>query len=109
MREESIMTRFTLDSTPEHYSPGADTNHFLGLCEECDAWYLSVKPLDEAEEYYRQGMISQDEWEAFAHVWSTAAFHYSDFSRYQAAPESPAALRVTARLRGILESRRNTA
>jgi hypothetical protein len=51
-----------------HYVEGGD-NHFLGLCAECDAHYLSRKNLMQVQDLYNVGRISQDMYEAYVHVW----------------------------------------
>lgn len=66
------MTDLRILGKPNHYIPGAATNHFLGLCDECDAHYLRNQSLEMAETWYRQGMIGQDAWEGYTYAWGTS-------------------------------------
>lgn len=83
------MTKFTIYD--EHYRPQADTNHFLGLCLECDAHYLSTKSLDKVDDWYRQGMISQSEFEGYHWAWVTSAPRSGSYSGWYSPPEDPEA------------------
>lgn len=53
-----------------HYAPGAMTNHFLGLCDECDLHYVSKRTYEEVSDWYLYGRISADMWEAYDQVWA---------------------------------------
>lgn len=90
------------DREPGHYQPGADSNHFLGRCLECDAHYILARPLDEVESWYHQGMISQSQWEAFTHVWATSAFRYGSYDAWERPPAHPDALAQVALFRSII-------
>jgi hypothetical protein len=97
------MSKFTLDSTPEHYIQGADTNHFLSLCEECDVHYVLSKSFGEVQEWYFQGRISADLWEAYAHAWATAVDHGEWADHWRAVPESATARRLANTIRVIYD------
>lgn len=59
---------------PGHYKgSGSDSGHFLGRCGECDAHYMAGMTLAEAEYRYHGGFLSDDQIEAFRHVWQTSA------------------------------------
>lgn len=88
-----------------HYVPGADTNHFLGRCEECDAHYLSGRTLEEVERWYWQGMISQDQWEAYGYVWATSAWRSDHWDSWKVPPVIPAVVRIAEIMQGILRER----
>jgi len=38
---------------------------------------LAHMTLEEADNWYRQGVVSQDQFEAYMHVWQTSCFRYS--------------------------------
>lgn len=71
---------------PGHYVPGADINHFLGLCDECDARYLTRMTLAEVEswgpngERGKAGAVRQAMFEAYMHVWATGAVRFSSLA-----------------------------
>lgn len=52
-----------------------ERHHFLGLCDECDAHYLAQMNLERVERWYRQGVVGQDAFEAYMHVWATYPGH----------------------------------
>lgn len=61
----------SLDVSPEpHFRRGADANHYMGLCDECDAHYLAGATLGTVEEWHRTGQISQPKYEAYLHLWA---------------------------------------
>lgn len=60
-----------------HFKPGADTNHFLGRCAECDAHYMARMNLDQVQKWYETGHFSQAKYEAYRHLWATSAYRYS--------------------------------
>lgn len=90
------------DYAPGHYRPGADTNHFLGRCDECDAHYLLGKTLGAVENWYHRGMISQDQYEAYCHVWATSAYRLGDYRSWQQEPTIPEVIRIVALMREII-------
>jgi len=91
--------------TPGHYAVGGDTNHFLGHCDECDVHYMAGMTLDEAEYRFQTGDLSEDQREAFRHVWATGAprfgSRYTDWARV---PDSPEVLHMVAMLRSVLDA-----
>lgn len=54
-----------------------DKKHFLGRCEECDWKYLSQCTYNEAEDWFRTGVISRLNWERFCMEWRNSAVRYS--------------------------------
>lgn len=78
-----------------HYLPGADTNHFLGRCEECDAHYLANATLAQVEEWHRLGWISPDQFEAFRHVWTTSAARFGNYAAWMILPTGEVARHAT--------------
>jgi hypothetical protein len=103
----SIVTRRQASARPRgltpHYRPGADTNHFLGCCEECDAQYLAVATLGQVESWFRHGQITPDQFEAFRHVWASSAPRFGDYSAWIATPVAEVARHaalIRAALRG---------
>jgi hypothetical protein len=85
-----------------HYRRGADTNHILGLCEECDAHYLARATLSQVEDWYRRGLIWPDQFEAYGHVWATSAPRFGDYSAWAAAPTSATVARHAELIRAAL-------
>lgn len=89
---------------PGHVRTG-DGRHFLG-CNDCDAYRLADVSLERAEDWYHRGMITQDTYEAFCHVWATASFRYSSVSRsWTLSPAIPEVVRLVAIMRGVLALR----
>lgn len=58
-----------------HYSPGVDTNHFIGRCDECDAHYVSRMSFERLELAFREGQVGQALFEAYMHLWATSRAH----------------------------------
>ena len=74
--------------------------HFEGHCEDCDALYLSRETLEQVEYRYRTGRVSQDQFEAYMHCWSTGAFRYSSLGDgWTTPPTDPTVVRIVARIR----------
>lgn len=67
----------TILDEPGHYRPGADTNHFLGRCAECDAHNMAQMNLDRVQGWYETGHFDQVKYEAYRHLWATSAYRYS--------------------------------
>lgn len=44
--------------------------HFEMRCEDCDLSRLSVRTLGTVEDLFHQGRITEDEFEAYMHVWA---------------------------------------
>jgi len=88
-------------ATPGHYVPGADTNHFLGRCDECDAHYMKTMSLDTVEMHYRSGVFGQDAFEAYMHVWATSSYRFSSLGSGSQKPPRhfPRAMAIVALLK----------
>lgn len=102
-----------LIGTPGHYRPGADTNHFLGLCDECDARYLAGMTLAQVEswgpngERGKAGAVRQAMFEAFMHVWATGAFRFSNLGAgWTEEPTDPEVIELVAEIRKAAEERK---
>lgn len=55
-----------------------DRGHFMSVrCVECNARALSRANPDRVDTWYRSGVVSQAEFEAFMHAWATSAARYS--------------------------------
>lgn len=89
---------------PGHWKPGADTNHFLGLCDECDAHYLTTVSADGADDWYRQGILGQDMFEAFMHAWVTSAYRYG-YDGWKSPPTDPTVIELVELIREAHRSR----
>jgi hypothetical protein len=91
--------------TPGHFQLRQDTNHFLGRCGECDIHYMAGMTLDEAEYRFQTGDLSEDQREAFRHVWATGAprfgSRYGDWTRV---PDSPEVRRMVEAIREVLKA-----
>lgn len=79
--------------------------HFEMVCEDCDVDRLARKPLGKVEELYHMGRITQDEWEAYSHVWAVLSTSGSR-PEWRAELESPVAARIARKLRARVEARR---
>lgn len=88
---------------PGHVRTG-DGTHFLG-CNDCDARRMTSVTLECAENWYHRGMISQDTWEAFSHVWATSAYRYGNWESWKPSPQIPEVIRLVAIMRGSLALR----
>jgi hypothetical protein len=64
---------------PGHWREGADTNHFFGLCAECDAHIVLNMTFDEVEEARYRGHLSQAKFEGYRWVWMTSSFKFGTF------------------------------
>lgn len=80
----------TILGPPGHFRPGADTNHFMGRCAECDAHYMAGMNLDRVQGWYETGHFNQVKYEAYRHLWATSAYHYgSNGAGWHDAPTDP--------------------
>jgi hypothetical protein len=86
---------------PGHYRPEAESNHFLGWCEQCDAHYMVGMTLGQVENWYRQGALSQDEYEAYMYVWVTSAPRLCDYGDWSLPPTIPGVCRIVALMQTI--------
>lgn len=59
---------------------------------------VSRMTYDTAERAYREGVLSQDMWEAYVHVWETSAFRFS-VTVPSPAPTIPEVVRLVTLLR----------
>jgi len=91
---------------PGHWKEGDPdgTNHFESAqCTECDSHRYRRLTLDQADDFYRTGRMSQDWFEAYMHVWATSAHRYSGLhAGWTQPPESPAVIERTDLLRALL-------
>lgn len=101
------MTKYT--AYDGHYQPQADTNHFLGLCLECDAHYLSTRSLDQVEDMYQRGMISQAEFEGYHWAWFISAYRYGNYPGWAAPPADPEARVFGEKLSALVAERKERA
>jgi hypothetical protein len=90
---------------PGHYRPGADSNHFLGHCDECDAHYLLNMTLEQVENWYHQGVIGQAMYEAYCHIWATSAFRYGRYESWERPPACEDAQALVELFRSIIAAR----
>jgi hypothetical protein len=95
----------------EEYAPGhvrtGGRAHFLGNCHDCDARYMAGMTLAQAENWYRQGVLDQQEYEAYCHGWATSAYRYGHVSpSWTAEPADPEVIRIVAVMREALAARR---
>jgi hypothetical protein len=88
---------------PGHVRTG-DGMHFLG-CHDCDARRLANVSMERAEDWYHRGMIGQDVYEAYCHVWWTAAPRFSSPGSWRLSPVIPEVVRLVAVMRGDLALR----
>lgn len=95
---------------PGHYRPEANTNHFLGLCDECDARHLSYMTMEQMEDWSeisgsrgKVGTIRQAMYEAYMHVWATSTFRYSSLGNgWENEPTDPDVVELVSMLREAL-------
>lgn len=98
---------------PGHYRPGADTNHFLGLCDECDVHRLARMNPEEVQDWGpfsgtpgKAGAIRQALYEAYCHVWATSAVRVGASYGYEVPPTDPEVIELVAALREAVANRR---
>lgn len=61
--------------------PGTGDYHLaLAGCDDCTVRHLSRKTLDQVEDMYHRGYVDQDTYEAYRHVWATAAPRFSSLA-----------------------------
>lgn len=83
---------------PVQAQPG--NYHFEGRCEDCDALYLSKMTANDVEHRYYTGRVSQDQFEAYMHVWATSATRYGTDARLWATvPTDPEVIRIATAIR----------
>lgn len=76
--------------------------HFEGHCEDCDVATLARLTLGQVEDRYHVGRISQDQYEAYMHVWALLSPHRGR-PEWRDNPTDPAAQRIARKLRRRLE------
>lgn len=74
--------------------------HFELRCEDCDAATLARLSLGQVEDRYRVGRVTQDEFEAYMHVWA-ALSPAGSAPEWRATPEDPTVLRIARKLREV--------
>lgn len=93
----------------QEHKPGhrkAGERHPFGSCGECDAWTAAGWSWERASRYLDLALISQDMWEAYCHVWATAAHRYSSLGAgWRDAPSDPATRSLAAFMREALAER----
>jgi hypothetical protein len=72
--------------------------HFELKCEDCDVWRMSSASLDKVDDLYRQGRVTQDDFEAFDYVFTL-------LSPYQGTPVEPTDPHVRRIARKLLVAR----
>lgn len=78
-----------------------DDYHFAMLCEDCDALTLSRITLRQAEQRYREGLITQVEFEAYMYVWATFSPHGAK-PEWTVTPFDSDVLRVAKKIASLL-------
>lgn len=71
--------------------------HFQLRCEDCDVQRLARATLDQIDEHYRAGRITQDQYEAYCHLWALLSPHGGQ-PAWRSAPEIPAVQRIVRKL-----------
>lgn len=72
--------------------------HFELKCEDCDVQRMSRASLNKVDDLYRQGRVTQDDFEAFGYVFAL-------LSPYQANPAEPTDTHVRRIARKLLVAR----
>lgn len=72
--------------------------HFELRCEDCDVWRMSRASMDQVEDWYRVGRVTQDDFEAFSYVFAL-------MSPYRGAPVAPTDTAVRRIARKLLAAR----
>ncbi|MER5501321.1 hypothetical protein ABT096_29530 [Streptomyces sp. NPDC002561] len=87
----AVITPCPVQAQPGNY-------HFEGRCADCDALYLSKMSRDDVEYRYQTGRVSQDQFEAYMHVWATSAIRHSA-REWEVVPTDPEVLAIVAAIR----------
>jgi len=58
--------------------------------------------LGQVENWYRQGALSQDEYEAYMYVWVTSAPRLRDYGDWSLPPTIPEVCRIVAHMQAII-------
>jgi hypothetical protein len=91
-----------------HWREGANTNHFFGLCEECDAHAVQGMSLDDVERRFRSGHLSQDKLDGYRWAWMTSSFKFGTFpDSWSVAPASVPALNFGELVKAIAAERKS--
>ena len=78
--------------------PADPTNHHFELrCEDCDVTTLARLTLGQVEDRYQVGRVTQEQYEAYRHVWAVFSPAGSQ-PEWRAVPEDPAVLRIARKL-----------
>jgi hypothetical protein len=73
----------------------ADNYHFELKCEDCDVKRMSTMSLDRVDELYREGRVTQDDFEAYLFVWTALSPYRPDVP---VAPLDPHVRRIARKL-----------
>jgi hypothetical protein len=93
------------DSHVELTCPGLlsgdhDRFHFLlAGCPDCVAYALAGMTLEQVENHYHQGLISQDAWEGYCWVWATSAARFGSYDSWKTPPAVASARQAGERIR----------
>lgn len=81
-------------------------NHFFhARCVDCTARYLSTMSLDEVDNYFTQGIVNRDAYDAYKHVWSLSATRSEAYDHYKRIPETEQAREYAEVLKDILRTK----
>ena len=84
-----------LTACPVLTEPG--NYHFEGCCEDCDVATLARLNLGQVDDRYRVGRVTQDEFEAYMHVWAVLSPTRSQ-GAWRETPSDPAVRRIARKL-----------
>lgn len=79
-------------------------HHFELRCEDCDVARLARATLGQVDDRYRVGRVTQDQYEAYCHVWALLSPHGGQ-PAWRRTPEIPAVQRIVRKLlraRGLI-------
>lgn len=72
----------------------------LARCDDCDARWVRHMTLEQVEDWYNRGTITQALYEAYRHCWATGAPRFGSISDgWDATPDDPEVLALVALIR----------
>jgi hypothetical protein len=63
---------------------------------------LSRRTFEEVENWYRQALITQDQWEAYTYVWATTQTRFSDTLGLETPPTDAAVIAIVEEIQAEL-------
>lgn len=86
-----------------------ETHLMIKDCVSCTAKVLATRSLEEVENWWAQGVISEDALEAYRHVWALSAPRSKGYAHWTMLPPTDEGRAIAAALTALLPSGRGYA